>query len=722
MMRVFHGDGGCRPELLLRQEVTQGCAGFLEQGARRYEEALREGACLSEWQSGIKEAMRGAFPAELFTRPPCPASKLVSRFTFDGFSVENRNIASLYGRQANASIFLPAGGGDVRRPVVITPTGHSAKIGRNYQLTAQLFAKCGYIAVLFDSIGQGEQAFGNDHFYCGATGYLVDVWSQTHFVGDALCVMDYMQQRDDVDASRGFAMTGCSGGGTTTLYCAALDDRVSASAPVCCISPHRRLHLEDLYTTCPECFGKGYLRAGIDMADYLAAQAPKPMLVVCGSLDDVFLEADTRAAYERAARAYGLLGKRGSIGFFADKDSPHGYSKAMAIEAARFFHENFLPCRALPGAETQLAMLDADKLAGRPAQAPNMFEINRQAASRFRAEREARREVWQDAACGGREAGPAAAQEAAREAVQGTAPDRRQSCLEADGMRQTLAGLLDFDMPPAASRAASGTIVETLPLRWERQFEKIRVKGDGAIETPGIFAYDPLAKEKKPLLVFADDCGKFAGFARNGFLSRACGLFADAERLMPNVLSIELAGFGELKNENTPYDTSGWNDIDRILSYLAAGCGRPIPHYWAQAFFDSLRYMRAREPASSDALHLGGRGCGALAALLSAALGAGARKLVLIDMPASYEHMAQTLRYKYNDMIVIPGILRHFDLPEIMAALKGTEILLVDPRDGDWGALAQPDAERLYGGGARARVLCGASPSDIAKAVAEFVA
>ena len=86
----------------------------------------------------------------------------------------------------------------------------------------------------------------------GQIGWLTGFWCQTHFLADALSCIDYLETRPDTDLSRGVAMTGVSGGGLTTMFCAAIDERIAFSAPVCCITDHETLHLTDLYSSCTE--------------------------------------------------------------------------------------------------------------------------------------------------------------------------------------------------------------------------------------------------------------------------------------------------------------------------------------------------------------------------------------------------------------------------------------------------------------------------------------
>ena len=151
----------------------------------------------------------------------------VSRFVKAGYRLENVLFDSFPGWQVNATVYVPL---DFAPPfpAVVIPVGHSGKQFDNYQLPAQYFARCGYLAVLFDPPGQAsEKQPGNDHFTDGVRPYLVGETSSQYFVADALRCIDYLETRSDVDLSRGVAMTGVSGGGTTTTLATLLDDRIT---------------------------------------------------------------------------------------------------------------------------------------------------------------------------------------------------------------------------------------------------------------------------------------------------------------------------------------------------------------------------------------------------------------------------------------------------------------------------------------------------------------
>ncbi|WP_135555697.1 alpha/beta hydrolase family protein [Paenibacillus cymbidii] len=666
----------------VQEEIIAICRRALAEGAAR-----REGAADSAQWLALRERMlavvKEAFPADLFRRDRPLHARVVSRHEFEHFRVENVLFESLPGWEVNASVYLPKEPGHY--PGVVCPTGHSAKTRPSYQTAAQTFARNGYAAVSFDPPGcTGEIQTCNDHFTNGLIGYLTGYWSQTHFVVDALRCMDYLETRDDIDSSAGFAMTGVSGGGLTTIFAAMLDERVKVSAPVCCLSEHEGIHLTDLYTSCPEQFGYGYIREGIDYADYLAIAAPTPTLVVAGKHDEVFDYRLVERLYAQTKRIFGLLGDEERCGLFIDEQSGHEYSVAMAGRVVEWMNRYLLgeSREALPLTAADIVAIPEEQLHCHPSQETNMFTINRDAARQLEAEREL----------------PQAA-------------DERLARL-----RQAAASLLG--VAPDAPAFYRATEQEAPPVRWVHELAEVDIEPEAGLHVPGLLLRRAASDKRRPALLFIDEAGKWNSLRRGGLVTRAGGFLQREEPANePLALAIDASGFGRLEMEPTSYDLAWWNDIERIVTYLGIAAARPVMGLRVRDAIAGLRWLQQRDDVDPERLMVGGAGIGAIVALHAALLVPEVRRVVAVDGLSHYGAMTERFPFSWRQSVTIPHVLKHYDLPDIAGALSA-RVTVINPRDAAKELVPAETAERLYGGVAASggRVCAGVSAEEAALA------
>ena len=302
-----------------------------------------------------------------------------------GFRYENLLFESHPGWEVNATLYLPAKGSGPW-PAVVVSVGHSGKQFESYQLPCQYFARAGLAALVFDPPGvAGEKQTGNDHFDDGVRCYLTGDTSSRYFVGDALRAMDYLASRPDIDTSHGFACTGVSGGGHTSVYADLLDDRVTAIAPSCCMAPQLSLVLERSYSSCPETLMIGRLQDGIDDSDLLCALAPRPLLLMAGSGDEVYRVEDSSALAESVRKFYTQSGSPQQFTYFED-ESGHAYSLVQARLFVGWLRQCWqlaehptLP--SIDGKDYELFLVEA--LQCRPNPAVNMRSLTQQRCANF---------------------------------------------------------------------------------------------------------------------------------------------------------------------------------------------------------------------------------------------------------------------------------------------------------------------------------------------------
>ncbi len=635
---------------MLRQHLIARGLAMMARAATRRQAALESGDLVA-YRDAIRAAVRsfyGALPVGAQGSPL--QAREVSRFEKTGYRLENVLFESFPGWEVNATVYVPTTCAPPF-PAVIIPVGHSGKQFASYQLPAQLFARCGYLAVLFDPPGQaGEKQPGNDHFVDGVRCYLVGETSSRYFVADALRCIDYLETRADVDLSRGVAMTGVSGGGTTTTLATLLDPRIAVAGPSCCLSPLAALDITQCYAGCPETHMAGRYAAGIDEVDLLCAAFPTPILLMAGELDEVFCIADTRQLAEEAAAFYARAGAAERFAFFVDAGG-HAYSLAQARQFVRFL-DRWLrgePDRPLPAWPDEAFALDPyDELRCGPRQEGHMRALTAAHARELEAERAAARRS------------PASVRQAARALV---------------------------GPPPAAPHAAVGAPFVV----WTHVWQSLSLRPEPGIELPATFLCP--SRGAAPALLYLDDRGRHAALYRQGPLAQAIG-FLERERPGLATLAVDLRGWGDSAPAMYPYEMAGWGGLDRYVAYASAALGDPALAMRTRDALAALAYLRTRPEVEADRIVVCGRGVGGIVALHVAACDERVSGVIVWEGLISFRSLLEAEAYPWPADAFWPGVLLRYDLPELAEALT-CPVHILGPRDGAGNPLGEVELARL---------------------------
>jgi dienelactone hydrolase len=139
--------------------------------------------------------------------------------------------------------------------------------------------------------------------------------------------LDYLAQRGDVDMKR-VGVMGNSGGGTITMYAAALLPRLSFAMPSCSFCTFAD-SIMSIYH-CGDNYIPGILQYA-EAADVMGLFAPKPLVVVTGREDPIFPLPGVRKAFRDLQRIYEAAGAKencrlaigeGGHRFYADDGWP----------------------------------------------------------------------------------------------------------------------------------------------------------------------------------------------------------------------------------------------------------------------------------------------------------------------------------------------------------------------------------------------------------------
>jgi dienelactone hydrolase len=244
-----------------------------------------------------------------------------------------------------ANLYLPEGL-DGPAPCVLGACGHSdtGKACDLYQGFCQRLVQAGFVVLIYDPFGQGERDsyYGSGHALRGTRAHNMlgkQLELSGEFFGmwrawDGIRALDVLLSRPEVDAKR-VGLTGNSGGGTMSTWLWAVEDRFTMAAPSCFVTTFAHNLENELPADAEQC-PPGVLGDGLEMADFILAGAPKPVLLM-GQQYDYFDRRGLREAYQDVRWFYATMGApEGHTGLQIGPQG-HGYSIHNQRAMVEFF-------------------------------------------------------------------------------------------------------------------------------------------------------------------------------------------------------------------------------------------------------------------------------------------------------------------------------------------------------------------------------------------------
>jgi dienelactone hydrolase len=134
--------------------------------------------------------------------------------------------------------------------------------------------------------------------------------------------IDYLASRKDVDM-KSIGVMGNSGGGTITLFSAALLPRVAFAMPSCYFCTFKDSIMSVYH--CMDNYIPGLLKVA-EMPDIMGLFAPKPVVIVAGEKDDIFPISGTRRAYRKLRKIYDAYGAKDRCHLVVGKEGHRFYA------------------------------------------------------------------------------------------------------------------------------------------------------------------------------------------------------------------------------------------------------------------------------------------------------------------------------------------------------------------------------------------------------------
>ncbi len=599
-----------------------------------------------EVREKIKTAF-GPFPAKTPLNP-----KVTGVLERDAYKIEKVIFESRPGFLVTANLYVPK---DRQFPLpgVVGSCGHTdvGKAAETYQAFSQGLARLGYVVLTFDPIGQGERlqylnpqgkskvGVGvREHIVAGGQQLLVGEFFGAWRAWDGIRALDYLLTRPEVDP-RHVGVTGNSGGGTMTTWLCGLEDRWTMAAPGCFVTSFRRNLENELPADTEQCPPR-VLALGLDHEDFIAAMAPKPVIILAKE-KDFFDVRGSEEAYARLVRLYELLGTRENIGLNVGP-TEHGYSQESREAMYRWF--NRVTGVSSATQEPKLSIEKPEELNCTPEGQVGLLKSR--TIFSFTSDRSKQLAKT-------------------RRAVQG------------EELKKTVLTVLRMPVPataakyrilrPIRERGYPKKFFTTYVLETEPGIQVVvyRLSAESHLSRP--------PKEPEGVILYVSDQSADMEL-------RTEPLVRQLLEEKPNLgfYAVDLRGVGESRpntcGEDTYFQLYGNDYFYAVHSIML---DQP---YIGQRTFDLLSTTEWLKSFAADRIVLAAKGWGTIPATFAALLADSVREVMLKNAPTSYAAVAESEEYSWPLSTFVDGILKQLDLPDCYRALAAKGLRQLEPR------------------------------------------
>jgi dienelactone hydrolase len=599
-------------------------------------------------QKRIDESF-GPWPKKTPLKP-----RIMGTIERDAYRIENVIFESRPGFLVTGNLYLPKGRTGPL-PGVIGVCGHSSngKAAESYQSFSQGLALMGYVVFIIDPIGQGERSQyvetkddgglkdtirvgTRQHLHGGNQQFLVGESIASWRAWDGIRALDYLLTRPEVDPKH-IGITGNSGGGTMTTWLCGVERRWTMGAPSCFVTTFRRNLENELPADTEQCPPR-VLELGLDHSDFIAAMAPKPVILLAKE-KDYFDARGGEEAFARLQRLYKLLGKPENIRLFIGP-TYHGYSQENREAMYQWFNRT----TGVSDAQTEpnLTMEKDETLYCAPK--GQVATLKSRTVFSFTA-------------------------------AKSKALAKRRGAVKGAGLRKAVARALNLKPNEGVPdyrilRAIGG---RKYPTKYFANYAITTEPGVQAIvyrlNDEPLYSRPPRGRKRAVLYVShqsSDAELRDEPLVKELFESEKDAAF----------FTCDVRGVGDSRPNTTnrdsylsPYGSDYFYAVHSIM------LSQP---YLGQKTFDVLRVLDWLKDNGHTEIHLAGKGWGSLAATFAALFSDQVTQVTLKNGLTSYAEVAETEHYNWPLSCLVDGVLERFDLPDCYAALKSKKLRQIE--------------------------------------------
>ncbi|MDZ4687139.1 MAG: prolyl oligopeptidase family serine peptidase [Planctomycetaceae bacterium] len=620
--------------------------------------ALRSRADAENYVKFVQDQIHEAFEPWPEKTPLKPrVSGIVDR---DQYTIEKVTFESRPEFFVTANLYVPKGR-KFPLPGVVGSCGHSAngKAAGPYQSFAQGLARQGYVVLIFDPIGQGERfQYPNEeltkstvgagvleHLHGGNQQFLVGEFFSSWRAWDGIRALDYLLSRSEVDPQH-VGITGNSGGGTMTMWLCGVERRWTMAAPSCAVTTFRRNFQNELPTDTEQCPPK-VLAFGLEHGDFLAAMAPKPVIIMSQE-KDYFDTRGSAETYERLRSLYRLLGAEQNVQLHVGPD-PHGYSQPNREAMYGFFNQQ---TKIAEGHQEPDLVIEKDETLWVMPRG-QVAEIKSRTVLDFTRDKS-------------------------------TALAAARPYHDAASLSKLLPSLLKLPEPiatPPEYRILRGASGRQYPMKFHTEYAVATEPGIEALVT----RLSPQSHISRPTRG-AEQCTLYVAHHSSDVELRTETWLADLVKADPAVpfYACDVRGIGESKPDTCGGAATFLSPYGCDYFYAAHGVmlDRPYP---GQRTWDVLRTLDWLTSVGHRSIHLVALQWGAIPATFAAVLHPAVTKVTLKHALTSYQAVAESEDYDWPLSSFVPGILSTCDLPDCYRALAVKGLTQIEPYGPDAG-------------------------------------